>query len=280
MLPTMNIGNMGMHNYSTENGTRTRYFITSNALLKFSRPSIFDIPDKPQTPEIPLENFKRAFYESSTGMALLSPQGVWLTVNSALGQYLGTNFLSRTVLILLGYSQEEFIANTFVPMTHPEDVEKSLNLIRQMLAGEIHHFAMVKRYLHKHGHIVWCCLNTALVRDVNNVPQFFVAQINPVDVWRSLINGPDLKRDEETYCELINEAPMGICIISKEGNISTVNRYTCERLGYTSNELIGKPLLAVVSKEDQDAVRKYLSVVMNNTNTKRQTWNFTKFVGK
>jgi PAS domain S-box-containing protein len=55
---------------------------------------------------------------------------------------------------ILGYTIEELYLQSFVPMTHPEDVDKSVGLLRQMLNGEIHSFQMIKRYLHKHGHLV------------------------------------------------------------------------------------------------------------------------------
>jgi two-component system CheB/CheR fusion protein len=164
-------------------------------------------------------------------------------------------------------------------MTHPEDVEKSMGLLRQMLNGDIYHFSMVKRYLHKHGYVVWCCLSTALVRDSNNKPVFFVSHIIPVETLRNLITGPELKRDFDMHHELLNEAPVGICVISKEGVISSINRYLCERLGFLSQELVGKPLLSIVLKDDQEGLRGHITGVLKSADNASYGWNFVRYIG-
>ena len=234
------------------------------------------------TIEPPIEFFKRAFYESSTGLCMLNPQGTFITVNTALCQSLGTtSFFKPPLTNNLGYSSEEFLTNSFVPLTHPEDVEKSTGLHRQMLSGDIHSFHMIKRYLHKRGHVVWCLISTTIVRDSNtNKPLFIVTQIVPVDTWRNLILGPDLKRDEEMQSELINEAPVGCCTISKDGIICSVNRYICDRVGYSMYELIGKPLLILFPKEEQETMRSYIHYLLKNSDAKMQNWNLSRFVAK
>ena len=141
--------------------------------------------------ELSAEFFKRGFYESSIGMTMVSPQGNFLAINNALCR-------------ALGYSTDEFLQHSFLPMTHPEDIDKSVGLLRQMLNGEIHTFHMLKRYLHKYGHVIWCLLSTSLVRDHNGNPIFFITQIIPVESVRNMLNGSEVKRDEEMYHQLFS----------------------------------------------------------------------------
>ena len=66
---------------------------------------------------------------------------------------------------------------SFVDITHPDDVSTNLALDRQLLRGEIPHFAMEKRYFHKEGHLLDVILQVALVKDDNGEPLHLVGQI-------------------------------------------------------------------------------------------------------
>ena len=82
--------------------------------------------------------------------AIVAPDGRFLEVNDSLCE-------------IVGYSAAELTALTFQDITHPDDLEADLEFVRQMLAGEIHTYQMEKRYVHKHGHLVWTLL-TRLAR--------------------------------------------------------------------------------------------------------------------
>ena len=116
--------------------------------------------------------FHGAFDHAAIGMAIVSPQGHWLQVNPALCQ-------------MLGYSQSELLATTSHDITHPDDLEKDLCYVRQMLAGEISYYHLEKRYLHKRGNIIWIMLSVSLVRDSRGNPVNFVAQIQDITERKS-----------------------------------------------------------------------------------------------
>ena len=113
------------------------------------------------------ERFSKAFEYAPIGMALVSPEGRWLKVN-------------RAICGLVGYSDAELLARTFQDITHPDDLEADLGKVRQMLAGKIRFYEMEKRYFHKDGHVVSVLLNVSLVRDAQNQPLYFIAQIQDI----------------------------------------------------------------------------------------------------
>jgi|GEM_PF-3232973 len=113
------------------------------------------------------QTFRLAMENASIGMALVAPEGNWLKVNSALCE-------------LIGYSPEELLSIDFQSVTHPEDLEKDLGLVRQVLAGEIPSYTMEKRYIRKGGTHIWVLLNVSLVRDGDGEPNYFVAQIQDI----------------------------------------------------------------------------------------------------
>jgi PAS domain S-box-containing protein len=110
------------------------------------------------------ETFRSALEFAAVGMALISLRGQWIKVNQALCD-------------LLGYSKFEMLSTDFQTLTYPEDLERSLDHVSKLIAGEISSYQIEKRYLHKDGRIVWVLLSVSLVRDGNNNPNYLIAQI-------------------------------------------------------------------------------------------------------
>ncbi len=113
------------------------------------------------------DRFRSAFNDAAIGMAIVSPQGYWLRVNSSLCK-------------ILGYSEPELLGTTFQTITHPEDLESDLECVQQILAGEIQTYQMEKRYFHKQGHVVWVLLSVSLIRDAQHQPLHFISQIQDI----------------------------------------------------------------------------------------------------
>lgn len=113
------------------------------------------------------EQFRSAMEYSPIGMALVAPDGKWLRVNKALCN-------------IVGYSAEELLEIDFQEITHPEDLESDLKLVKDVLDGTINSYQMQKRYFHKNGSVKWILLNVSLVRDEKNKPYYFISQIQDI----------------------------------------------------------------------------------------------------
>ena len=98
------------------------------------------------------ERFRNAFDQAPIGKALVSPDGRFTRVNTALCG-------------ILGYSEGELLETTFQTLTHPEDLDVDLDDMRSMLAGERESYSIEKRYRHADGHYIWTLMSVSLVRD-------------------------------------------------------------------------------------------------------------------
>jgi PAS domain S-box-containing protein len=135
------------------------------------------------------ERFKGAFENSTIGMAMVSPEGKWLKVN-------------RQLIDCLGYSAEELNGKTFQDITHPDDLQADLDLVAQVLAGEIQNYQMEKRFFHKNGDIIWVLLSVSLVRNNDGVPLHFVSHVQDIT---------DKKQKEEQIKETLD-------VVSQQNN--------------------------------------------------------------
>ena len=111
--------------------------------------------------------FRLAFDSAATGMSLVSLDGRWLKVNP---------ILSR----ITGYTENELLSMRFQDITHPDDLELTMQKRDQLLSGGMSAVELEKRYYRKDGALIWVLLNISLVRDKNNNPQYFIAQTQEV----------------------------------------------------------------------------------------------------
>ena len=107
------------------------------------------------------------FNLAAVGIAQLAPNGAWLLVNQKLCE-------------IVGYSREEFLQRTFQDITHPDDLEKDLAYVQQLLANQIQSYSMEKRYIRRDASIVWINLTVVLVRKPNGQPKYFISVIEDI----------------------------------------------------------------------------------------------------
>jgi diguanylate cyclase (GGDEF)-like protein/PAS domain S-box-containing protein len=105
---------------------------------------------------------------ASIGMALISLEGRWIKVNPALCK-------------ILGYSPDEFHTLTFQDITHLDDLTQDLELAQKVIAREITHYTLEKRYVRKDGSVIWANLSVSGVYDENDQVASFVSQIENID---------------------------------------------------------------------------------------------------
>ncbi len=114
------------------------------------------------------EKFRKIFESSGIGIATLAPDGHFTKVNSSFCD-------------ILGYNETELVGMNFRNITHPGDIEKSIDLTKELLKNEsLEGVSIEKRYLHKSRQIVWALTTISLIRDQNNKVQFFIAQVQDI----------------------------------------------------------------------------------------------------
>jgi PAS domain S-box-containing protein len=108
------------------------------------------------------DTFRTAMEDASIGMALVSPQGGWLSIN-------------KTLCAMLGYSPAEMMETDFQSLTHPDDLD--LVPMARLLDGAIGTYRQEKRYLAKGGRIVWVMVSVSLVRNADFSPRHFITHV-------------------------------------------------------------------------------------------------------
>lgn len=110
------------------------------------------------------ERFRSAFDDAPIGMALVALNGQFLKVNRALCE-------------IVGYPEAELLSHTFQDITYSDDLDVSLEAMQNLLTNDARSYQLEKRYQHQQGHPIQCLLHVSLVKNVNQQPLYFIAQI-------------------------------------------------------------------------------------------------------
>jgi PAS domain S-box-containing protein len=114
------------------------------------------------------EEFRLLFDLSAIGMAEVSPEGRYLSVN-------------RKYCEMLGYSEQELLHLAVVDVTHPDDREATAAQVSSgFTSGEPAEYSLEKRYVRKDGATIWALINWTIVRDGEGHPLHSVANIQDI----------------------------------------------------------------------------------------------------
>ena len=81
---------------------------------------------------------------------------------------------------LLGYSEDELGASPFERVTHLDDIEREKEMFSALVAGERTAYCLEKRYVHRHGDLIWAQVHVAVECDADGVPAFGIVMVENI----------------------------------------------------------------------------------------------------
>jgi PAS domain S-box-containing protein len=73
---------------------------------------------------------------------------------------------------LLNYDEAEIYQLTLADLTHPDDLEPDLEQMEALLSGKQLSFQMEKRFIRRHGEVIWCNVTITLLHDSQGHPVY------------------------------------------------------------------------------------------------------------
>jgi len=118
------------------------------------------------------EGLFRSVFDQASGMALVTPEGRWVSVN-------------RSLCEALGYAEERLLESSFLEVAHPDDVGPIMVQIKKLLEGSIPSYQGEQRFYHKLGHLVWMLISISLIRDSNGTSSHLIFQFQDITTRKS-----------------------------------------------------------------------------------------------
>ena len=171
--------------------------------------------------------FRTAFEDAPYGMCMTDLSGRFLHANSALSR-------------MLGYSPEELVAGAWQQITHPDDLERSLEVAAQFRKGVDTTLEFEKRYLHKLGNVIWVHLKISPVNDGLGKLSHFITHVEDIT---------QRKRADEAQAflaSLVESSQDAIVGMNPQGIVMSWNRGASALYGYSSQEMTGKSIAVLI----------------------------------
>jgi PAS domain S-box-containing protein len=194
-----------------------------------------------------VELFETAFSHAPIGESLVSVEGGFLKVNPA---FCG----------IVGYSEEQLLDLDFQTITHAEDIDKDLELLHQLIAGQIPSYQMDKRYIRADGTIVWVNLSVSMIADVDGLPKYFVSQVQDLTARRAAEAAH--VESEHRFRRLADNAPDIIAESTLDGLLTYVSPACLAITGYSPDLLVGRAYVSLMHPEDGPKVEAMCQAVL------------------
>ena len=81
---------------------------------------------------------------------------------------------------IIGLNKDTALSDTFMSITHPDDLQKDLENMEKLLKGDLREFSMEKRYIRKDGFIVWGNLTVSALWDSGQSPDYHIAIVEDI----------------------------------------------------------------------------------------------------
>ncbi|HZD60451.1 MAG TPA: PAS domain S-box protein [Anaerolineae bacterium] len=164
-------------NYPSIHGTREHIYTLkpikdANGHVSLVVNTVRDIAEQKHAEEALKESglhSRAIFNKAAIGIALLSVEGMGpiIEVNPAFCQ-------------MLGYSEEYLLGQVPATITHPEDIEASWQLFKELAEGKRDHYQIEKRYIKRGDKVIWSRLSVSLVRDDAGNPLYAIGIVEDI----------------------------------------------------------------------------------------------------
>ena len=184
------------------------------------------------------QKFRLAFEHANVGVCLVDLEGNVLKANDRLGQ-------------ILGYPQSEVERFNVNDLAHPDDRDLSPHFMNGALSGYTQKVEFEKRYIHKDGQIVFGRVSSALIRDRQGKPLYFISTLQ--DLTESKRAEKALRESEARFRSYFDLPLIGIAITAPDKGWIDVNQALCSMLGYSKDELTGMTWSQLTHPDDLEA---------------------------
>jgi PAS domain S-box-containing protein len=194
------------------------------------------------------ELFRAAFEEAPIGMAVWSVER---------GRELRPVEVNRAMCEMLGRDADELLVTPPHELTHPDDAGIGRAEAIAMLRGETPSCSFEQRLVRGDGSVIWGQIRLSVARDAAGEPRYGIAQLQDVTARHEALEA--LRRSDQQLRTLVETAHEGIWVLDADDCTSFVNDRLAEMLGYSVEEMLGRPVYDFLAEHGRTLARARLA---------------------
>lgn len=205
------------------------------------------------------EELRLMFEQAPIPMAIVALDGQLVRVN-------------RALCSMLGYPPEALLQQTLARITHPEDLNKNLELMQQALRGEIETYQIEKRYIRSDGEILYGVLHGIILRDAQGQPRQILGQL--LNVTESQKTEMALRASEARFRTLAENIHGVVYVCRNDARFSLlyVNDAIEQLTGYAKPQFLSGEISLVDLYHPEDVARVSAVNVMPEAEQERRVF--------
>jgi PAS domain S-box-containing protein len=153
--------------------------------------------------------FQTIFESSAVGIGIQSLDRKIIDANPAM-------------LRMFGRTLEEFVGQTPVIATYPEDYPYSTENFEDLVTGKRNSYWQERRYVRKNGEVFWAHVTMSVVKDASGTPLYLVGMVIDIDEQRRVL--AELKESEARFRAVFESSAMGVAIVDVDTLLFKINQ--------------------------------------------------------
>ena len=192
--------------------------------------------------------FQLAFEDLSTGLTIISTEGIFLKVN-------------KSFCDMVGYEEREILESRFDDVLPPDERESGGDIMALFLSLDKPELPVRRRLRDRDGRSLWVAMSISLIGDSEAGPSYFIVHFQDVTEQKRIEDG--LKEEERLYRRVIDLSEP-VAVADLDCRITHVSDTLLHLLACRNEDLLGNGLESLVaSSQVQDVQARVLDIVRN-----------------
>jgi PAS domain S-box-containing protein len=150
---------------------------------------------------------------------------------------------------MLGYQEKDLVGRHLKEITHPDVIEENIQKQVNLTSGEIDHYRMEKKLIHKNGQTIHAILDANLIRDAADKAIYFLGSV--VNITERKQAEMDLQSQKKLLEGVLDSIKDVIGVQLPDHTIVQYNRAGYELLGLTKDQVKGKKCYELLGRQGQ-----------------------------
>src|SRR5690606_6354329 len=133
---------------------------------------------------------------------------------------------------------EEMLTMSFRDITHPDDMESSIRFLEEAKRSGMDFYRAEKRYLTRHGGVLWVNVNVSAVKDAKGQLQYFVAQTEDITEKKKVTALLEVRENQLRL--FIDRSPAALAMFDKDMRYLVTSKRWLHEYDLEGKQVIGK----------------------------------------